>query len=174
MIITRVHDLIADDKIPKNLVDKNFWETRYRQINDWEKYLFENGFPVVKIFLHVSKNEQRDRLAERILNKKKNWKFSMSDINERRYWDKYQDLYSEMISNTSKKDAPWYVVPADNKWYTRFVVAQIVEQTLKKIAPKFPEMSREVKNQLEEFRRLIESGNVGMIAEMQDMFFEKK
>lgn len=174
VIITRVHDLIADDKIPKNLVDKNFWETRYRQINDWEKYLFENGFPVVKIFLHVSKNEQRDRLAERILNKKKNWKFSMSDINERRYWDKYQDLYSEMISNTSKKDAPWYVVPADNKWYTRFVVAQIVEQTLKKIAPKFPEMSKEVKNQLEEFRRLIESGNVGMIAEMQDMFFEKK
>ena len=174
VIITRVHDLIANDKIPKNLVDKNFWETRYRQINDWEKYLFENGFPVVKIFLHVSKNEQRDRLAERILNKKKNWKFSMSDINERRYWDKYQDLYSEMISNTSKKDAPWYVVPADNKWYTRFVVAQIVEQTLKKIAPKFPEMSKEVKNQLEEFRRLIESGNVGMIAEMQDMFFEKK
>ncbi len=174
VVITRVHDLIAQDKIPKNLVDKNFWDTRYRQINDWERYLFENGFPVVKIFLHVSKNEQRDRLAERILNKKKNWKFSMSDINERRYWDKYQDLYSEMISNTSKKDAPWYVVPADNKWYTRFVVAQIVERTLKKIAPEFPQMSKEVKNQLEEFRRLIESGNVGMIAEMQDMFFDRK
>ncbi len=174
VVITRVHDLIEHDKIPKNLVNKNFWETRYRQINDWERYLFENGFPVVKIFLHVSKNEQRDRLAERILNKKKNWKFSMADINERRYWDKYQELYGDMISNTSKKYAPWYVVPADNKWYTRFVVAQIVERTMKKIAPDFPQMSREVKAQLEEFRRLIESGNVGMIAEMQDMFYDKK
>lgn len=169
VVITRVHDLIQHDKIPKDLVDKNLWETRYRQINDWERYLYENGFPVVKIFLHVSKNEQRDRLAERILNKKKNWKFSMADINERRHWDKYQEFYSEMISATSKKHAPWYIVPADNKWYTRFVVAQIVENALKQIAPKFPEMSKEIKDQLMEFRRLIESGNVGMIEEMQDI-----
>lgn len=169
VVITRVHDLIQSDKIPKELVNKNLWETRYRQINDWEKYLYENGFPVVKIFLHVSKNEQRDRLAERILNKKKNWKFSMADINERRYWDKYQELYSEMISATSKKYAPWYIVPADNKWYTRFVVAQIVRNVLHHIAPEFPEMSKEIKDQLAEFKRLIESGNVGMIEEMQDV-----
>lgn len=169
VVITRVHDLIQQDKIPKELVDKHLWETRYRQINDWEKYLYENGFPVVKIFLHVSKNEQRDRLAERILNKKKNWKFSMADINERRYWDKYQELYSEMISATSKKNAPWYIVPADNKWYTRFVVAQIVRNVLTGIAPEFPEMSKEIKDQLAEFKRLIESGNVGMIEEMQDV-----
>lgn len=169
VVITRVHDLIQSDKIPKELVNKNLWETRYRQINDWEKYLYENGFPVVKIFLHVSKNEQRDRLAERILNKKKNWKFSMADINERRYWDKYQELYSEMISATSKKNAPWYIVPADNKWYTRFVVAQIVRNVLHHIAPEFPEMSKEIKDQLAEFKRLIESGNVGMIEEMQDI-----
>ncbi len=169
VVITRVHDLIQQDKIPKELVDKHLWETRYRQINDWEKYLYENGFPVVKIFLHVSKNEQRDRLAERILNKKKNWKFSMADINERRYWDKYQELYSEMISATSKKNAPWYIVPADNKWYTRFVVAQIVRNVLTDIAPEFPEMSKEIKDQLAEFKRLIESGNVGMIEEMQDV-----
>lgn len=168
-MITRVHDLITQDKIPQQLVDKNLWETRYRQINDWEKYLYENGFPVVKIFLHVSKNEQRDRLAERILNKKKNWKFSMADINERRYWDKYQDLYSEMISATSKKYAPWYIVPADNKWYTRFVVAQIVRKVLLEIAPEFPQMSKEIKAQLDEFKRLIESGNVNMIEEMQDI-----
>lgn len=173
VVITRVHDLIASDKIPKELVDKNLWETRYRQINDWERYLSENGFPVVKIFLHVSKNEQRDRLADRILNKKKNWKFSMADINERRYWDKYQELYSEMISATSKKYAPWYIVPADNKWYTRFVVAQIAEKHLKQIAPEFPEMSKEIRDQLDEFRRLIESGNVNMIEEMEDVLFEK-
>ena len=87
VIVTRVHDLIRNDKLPKNLVTKDIWETRYRQIRDWERYLSENGFHVIKIFLHVSKNEQRDRLAERILNKKKNWKFSMADLNERRYWD---------------------------------------------------------------------------------------
>jgi len=169
VVVTRVHDLIQHDKIPQELVDKNLWETRYRQINDWEKYLYENGFVMVKIFLNVSKEEQRNRLAERILNKKKNWKFSMADINERRYWDKYQELYSEMLSETSKKYAPWYVVPADNKWYTRFVVAQIVERAMRKIAPEFPQMSKEIKDQLEEFRKLIESGNVGMIEEMQDV-----
>lgn len=174
VVITRLHDLIDDDSIPKHLVGKNIWEMRYRQINDWEKYLYENGFPLVKIFLHVSKDEQRDRLAERILNKKKNWKFSMSDINERRYWDEYQDLYSEVISSTSKKYAPWYVVPADNKWYTRYVIACIVRDTLRKIAPEFPEMSKEVKTQLEEFRKIIENGQTGMLEEVHSMFFDKE
>ena len=169
VIVTRVHDLIKNDKLPKKLVTKDIWETRYRQIRDWERYLSENGFHVIKIFLHVSKNEQRDRLAERILNKKKNWKFSMADLNERRYWDRYQELYGEMISATSTEQAPWYIVPADNKWYTRYVVAQIVIRALKDIAPRFPEMSKEIKDQLEEFRKLIESGNVGMIEEMQDV-----
>ena len=169
VIVTRVHDLIKEDKLPQNLVNKNIWDTRYRQIKDWERYLGENGFHVIKIFLHVSKDEQRNRLAERILNKKKNWKFSMADINERRYWDRYQELYSEMITATSTKAAPWYIVPADNKWYTRYVVSQIVIRALRDLAPDFPEMSKEIKNQLDEFRRLIESGNVGMIEEMQDM-----
>ena len=169
VVVTRVHDLIENDKIPKDLVDKNIWETRYRQIRDWERYLAENGFHMVKIFLHVSKDEQRDRLAERILNKKKNWKFSIADINERRFWDRYQDLYSEMIEETSTEKAPWYIVPADNKWFTRYVVSQIVLKAMKDIAPKFPEMSKEIKEQLEEFKKLIESGNIGMIEEMQDV-----
>lgn len=169
VVVTRVHDLIQQDKIPKDLITKNIWDIRYRQIRDWERYLAENGFHMIKIFLHVSKNEQRDRLAQRILNKKKNWKFSMADINERRYWDRYQELYSEMISETSTDYAPWYIVPADNKWYTRYVVSQIVIKALKDIAPKFPEMSKEIKDQLEEFRKLIESGNVGMIEEMEDV-----
>ena len=169
VVVTRVHDLIENDKIPKDLVNKNIWKTRYRQIRDWERYLAENGFHMVKIFLHVSKDEQRDRLAERILNKKKNWKFSIADINERRFWDRYQDLYSEMIEETSTEKAPWYIVPADNKWFTRYVVSQIVLKAMKDIAPKFPEMSKEIKEQLEEFKKLIESGNIGMIEEMQDV-----
>ena len=169
VVVTRVHDLIENDKIPKDLVNKNIWKTRYRQIRDWERYLAENGFHIIKIFLHVSKDEQRDRLAERILNKKKNWKFSIADINERRFWDKYQDLYSEMIEETSTEKAPWYIVPADNKWFTRYVVSQIVLKAMKDIAPKFPEMSKEIKEQLEEFKKLIESGNIGMIEEMQDV-----
>lgn len=93
----------------------------------------------------------------------------MADLNERRYWDRYQELYGEMITATSTEQAPWYIVPADNKWYTRYVVAQIVIRALKDIAPRFPEMSKEIKDQLEEFRKLIESGNVGMIEEMQDV-----
>ena len=169
VVVTRVHDLIHQGKMLKNLITKNIWDIRYRQIRDWERYLWENGFHMIKIFLHVSKNEQRDRLAQRILNKKKNWKFSMADINERRYWDRYQELYSEMISATSTEEAPWYIVPADNKWYTRYVVSQIVIRALKDIAPKFPEMSKEIREQLEEFRKLIESGNVGMIEEMEDV-----
>ena len=169
VVVTRVHDLIHQGKLPKNLITKNIWDIRYRQIRDWERYLGENGFHMIKIFLHVSKNEQRNRLAQRILNKKKNWKFSMADINERRYWDRYQELYSEMISATSTEEAPWYIVPADNKWYTRYVVSQIVIRALKDIAPKFPEMSKEIREQLEEFRKLIESGNVGMIEEMEDV-----
>ena len=169
VVVTRVHDLIENDKIPKDLVNKNIWKTRYRQIRDWERYLAENGLHIIKIFLHVSKDEQRDRLAERILNKKKNWKFSIADINERRFWDRYQDLYSEMIEETSTEKAPWYIVPADNKWFTRYVVSQIVLKAMKDIAPKFPEMSKEIKEQLEEFKKLIESGNIGMIEEMQDV-----
>ena len=167
VIVTRVHDLIKDDKLPQNLVNKNIWDTRYRQIKDWERYLGENGFHVIKIFLHVSKDEQRDRLAERILNKKKNWKFSMADINERRYWDRYQELYSEMITATSTKDAPWYIVPADNKWYTRYVVSQITLQALKKINPEFPPLAPDIAEQLEKFKKLISSVDVKSLEEIQ-------
>ena len=166
VVTVRVHDLLKQDKLPKKLVEKDIWETRYRQIRNWERYLFENGFPVVKIFLHVSKDEQLKRIADRILNKKKNWKFDISDITERRYWDTYQKLYAEAIEKTSTEYAPWYIVPADNKWYTRFVVARIVERAMHKLAPEFPEMSEETKAQLEKIRQMVESGHVGMLDEM--------
>lgn len=166
VVTVRVHDLLKQDKLPQKLVDKDVWDTRYRQIRNWERYLFENGFPVVKIFLHVSKDEQLKRIADRILNKKKNWKFDISDITERRYWDMYQKLYSEAIEKTSTEYAPWYIVPADNKWYTRFVVARIVERAMHKLAPEFPEMSKETKAQLEKIRHMVESGHVGMLDEI--------
>ena len=167
VIVTRVHDLIKEDKLPQNLVNKNIWDTRYRQIKDWERYLGENGFHVIKIFLHVSKDEQRNRLAERILNKKKNWKFSMADMRERQYWDQYQEIYGEMISKTSKDYAPWYIVPADNKWYTRYVVSQITLQALKKIDPQFPPLAPDIAEQLEKFKKLISSVDVKSLEEIQ-------
>ena len=167
VVVTRVHDLIHQGKLPKNLITKNIWDIRYRQIRDWERYLGENGFHMIKIFLHVSKNEQRDRLAQRILNKKKNWKFSMADMRERQYWDQYQEIYGEMISKTSKDYAPWYIVPADNKWYTRYVVAQITLQELKKIDPQFPPLAPDIAEQLEKFKKLISSVDVKSLEEIQ-------
>ena len=169
VIVTRVHNLISTGQLPRDLIDRNIWMERYEQINNWEKYLHQNGFYMVKIFLHVSKEEQQERLIDRIFNQEKNWKFSMGDIHEREHWNEYRELYEELLENTSKDRSPWYIVPADNKWFTRYVVSQIVLKAMKDIAPKFPEMSKEIKDQLEEFKKLIESGNIGMIEEMQDV-----
>ena len=113
VIVTRIHDLIHQGQLPRNLIHKDIWEERYEQITNWEKYLAANGFPMVKIFLHVSKEEQQKRLMDRIFNQQKNWKFSMADMRERQYWDQYQEIYGEMISKTSKDYAPWYIVPAE-------------------------------------------------------------
>ena len=110
---------------------------------------------MVKIFLHVSKEEQQKRLIDRIFNQEKNWKFSMGDIHEREHWDEYRELYEELLENTSKDRSPWYIVPADNKWFTRYVVALITLDVLKKIDPKFPKLSPEEQKQLERFRDMI-------------------
>ncbi len=173
VIVTRIHDLVHQGQLPKNLIDKNIWEERYEQINHWEKYLSQNGFPMIKIFLHVSKEEQQKRLMDRIFNQQKNWKFSMSDINERQYWDRYQELYGEIISKTSKDYAPWYIVPADNKWYTRYLVALITLLALKKINPKFPPLAPDVAQQLEKFKKLISEVNVHSLEELQKAMKEK-
>lgn len=155
VIVTRIHDLIKNSQMPENLVNKNIWKNRFEQINHWEKYLAQNGFPMVKIFLHVSKEEQQERLIDRIIRKEKNWKFSISDINEREYWDRYQELYEEIFEKTSTEESPWYIVPADNKWFTRYVVALIAIHALKKINPKYPELSPELKKHLEKFKKMI-------------------
>ena len=143
------------------------------EINNWEKYLHQNGFQMVKIFLHVSKKEQQRRLMDRIINQQKNWKFSMSDINERQYWDRYQELYEEMITKTSKDISPWYIVPADNKWYTRYVVALITLEALKKINPQFPKLAPEVQEQLEQFKKLISEVDIKSLEEIKNSIDKK-
>ena len=160
VVVARIHNLIKSDGMPEKLIRKDIWETRYRQICDWERYLYENGFPMVKIFLHLSKNEQKKRLIDRIVTKQKNWKFDTSDIEERQYWNRYQKVYSEVLTATSTKYAPWYIVPADDKWYTRYVVAQIVLKVLKKINPKFPKLAPEVEKQLAQFRQMLKEVDI--------------
>src|SRR5262249_19825638 len=121
------------------------WERRYRQINDWERFLVENGFPIVKLFLNLSKEEQRRRFLRRIEYPDNNWKFNANDVKERERWDDYQTAFSQMLSATSTEWAPWYVIPADHKWFARVAVAAVVVQELAEIDPQFPTVSDEAK-----------------------------
>ncbi len=156
VIVTKIHNLVASQQIPADLLDKNIWEERYRQMNDFERHLNENGIRVVKVYLHLSRDEQRDRLLSRIQEKDKNWKFSSGDVQERKYWDEYMKAYEDMMENTSTSRAPWYCVPADSKWFARFVVSQIVRQELEAIDPRYPELAESELAVLEECRLLLE------------------
>lgn len=157
VIIARVHDLVRHSQLPDDLMTPDIWERRYCQINDFERYLGENGIRVVKIFLHVFKEEQRGRLLERISQPDKNWKFNAGDIDERRYWDQYQQAYEQLLNHTSTKDAPWFVVPADKKWFARYLVSEIVLDALKKIDPQFPELPEKERALLSDYRRILEA-----------------
>ncbi len=155
VLVVRVHDLVKYQKIPDKFVNKNIWKQRYQQINDFEKYLYENGIIIIKFFLHVSKEEQKERFLKRIEDPAKNWKFSMGDIEERKYWDDYQIAYEEAISATSKKHAPWYVIPADKKWFMRLAVSEIIVKEMKKLKSQFPKLSDEQLSELDEARKLL-------------------
>ena len=157
MIVARVHDLVSGSQLPQELVTPEIWEKRYRQIRDFERYLGENGIKVVKIFLHVSKEEQRERLLDRISQPDKNWKFNSGDIDERRYWEQYQEAYEHLLNHTSTPEAPWYVVPADRKWFARYLVSEIVLDALQGIDPQFPELSDKEKAMLAECRDILEA-----------------
>lgn len=137
-----------------------FWQSRYKQINNWEKHLVENGTVVVKFFLHLSKEEQTERFLSRIEEEDKNWKFSKADMSERGYWDDYIRAYEDMLSSTSTEWAPWYVIPADKKWFSRTAIGDIIVRTLEKINPQIPEVSEEDRAKLMETKRLLESGEV--------------
>jgi len=146
VLITKVHpEYILNErhsniKSVKN-IDKSFWEDRYKQICRFEKNLIENDTTILKFFLHVSKDVQKKRFLDRIEDPKKNWKFSLADLKERGYWDKYQSAYEDAIANTSTKSAPWFVIPADEKWYTRYLVSNIICNELKKLDLAYPEIS---------------------------------
>jgi len=146
VLIVRVKPKILDgQKIPARLKDRGIWKRRYREINDWERYLTEQGYRIVKIFLNVSKDEQRDRLVARIDDAERNWKFSAADVTERRNWDAYQDAFAEMLSNTSTPWAPWYVIPADNKPFARLAAGAVILDALVKINPRYPTVSAEAR-----------------------------
>ena len=139
VLVVRVHsELLAAERMPAAAHDHGVWSRRYREINDWERYLVDNGIHVVKIMLNLSKREQAKRFLQRIDHPEKNWKFSSSDVRERRYWDDYQQAFAAMLSQTSTKWAPWYVVPADHKWFSRLATAAVLVTALDAIDPRYP------------------------------------
>ncbi len=148
VLVVRVHNLIKNQKIPDKFKNNKIWELRYKQINDFEKYLYENGTIILKFFLHVSKDEQKKRFLKRIDDTAKNWKFSMGDIEERKFWNEYQKAYQEAINTTSKKHSPWYIIPADKKWFARLVVSQVIVETMKKLKPAYPKLEKSKTDEL--------------------------
>jgi PPK2 family polyphosphate:nucleotide phosphotransferase len=158
VLVVRVHPkILQNERLPEELVTKHIWQERFEDINGFERYLTRNGIAIVKFFLHLSRKEQKRRFLERLDNPEKNWKFSAADVKERQCWDDYQNAYEDMIQHTAAKHAPWYVVPADNKWFTRLVVAQAIVDTLKSFDLKYPKISGPEKAALEEARRQLEN-----------------
>lgn len=161
VLIVRVRGLHKNYKMaPRCLEDPEFFEKRYRQIRHFESYLYENSYRTVKFFLHVSAKKQKQRFLERIERKEKNWKFSSSDIKERALWNDYQDAYEKAINATATKNNPWYVLPADNKWYTRYLISEAIKQVLEQTDPHYPVVTAAKEEELERCRQqLVSNGN---------------
>lgn len=162
VLIVRVHPKILEKQKlpayhPQLHEDENFWKTRFQDISNIEKYLSNNGFLVLKLFLNVSFEEQKNRFLERINDPEKNWKFTSADINERQYWEQYHQAYEEMLKHTSSPHAPWYVIPADEKWYSRLAVCNIILSHLKDLDLSFPQLAPQELAQLDEARKILES-----------------
>lgn len=160
VLVTQVHDMQTGYKMAdrcKKGSAKKFYEKRYEQIANYEECLYENSYRIVKIFLNVSKEEQKKRFLERINDETKNWKFSSSDLTEREFWDDYHRVYEDVIAATGTKNCPWYVVPADQKWYTRYIVSEILLKTLKDCDPQYPVMPENEKQKLAECKARLEA-----------------
>lgn len=158
VLVARVHpEILARQRLPDSLVGKKLWEHRYEDITAMERHLTRNGTAVHKFFLHVSKGEQKQRFLDRLDEPEKNWKFEANDVAERQHWDEYQDAYETMIQQTASDDAPWYVVPADHKWFSRIVVADAVLQALQAIDPKYPVVAEENRRKLAAARKQLEN-----------------
>jgi PPK2 family polyphosphate:nucleotide phosphotransferase len=156
VLVVRVHpESLKAERIPGSLITKHIWKERFEDINAHERYLTRNGVVIRKFFLHVSKAEQKRRFQSRLDEPSKNWKFSADDLKERAYWHDYMDAYEDMIRRTATHDAPWYVVPADNKWFTHLVVAGAIIETLDSLGLAFPEVTAEQRKRLEEARKIL-------------------
>jgi len=153
-LVVRVHpEVLSREKMPPQLAGKDLWQERFQDIRHFEKYLAHNGTVIRKFFLHLSKGEQKQRFLARLDEPEKNWKFSAADIREREYWDKYMAAYEDMVRNTATKHSPWYVVPADHKWFTRLVVASVIVETLESLKLQYPRVSAEQRKTLQAARK---------------------
>lgn len=164
VLITKVHpEIIINQRLPKILSPKEltdeFWNKRYQSINNMESHLIRNGTYILKFFLHVSKEEQKKRFLKRINKPEKNWKFSMSDVAERAFWDRYQLAYEEAINHTSTKEAPWYIIPADHKWSMRHMVGSIITQRLSALDIAYPKVSEEGLEVIQQAKKILENEN---------------
>jgi PPK2 family polyphosphate:nucleotide phosphotransferase len=158
-LVVRVHrELLEKQKLPPELVTKDIWKERFQDIRSFERYLTRNGVVIRKFFLNVSNKEQKKRFLERIKEPEKNWKFSANDAKEREHWDEYMEAYEDMIQNTASKEAPWYVVPADNKWFTRVVVAAAVIEALSSLDLHYPKVSKAKLKELARAKRALVAG----------------
>jgi PPK2 family polyphosphate:nucleotide phosphotransferase len=158
VLIVRVHpEILKSQKTPPSLVGKELWEERFEDICGFERYMARSGTVIRKFFLHLSKKEQKKRFLARLEEPGKNWKFSASDIHERAYWDDYQNAYQEMIQSTSTKNAPWYVVPADNKWFSRLVISTVIVDTLESLDLSYPKVDEAKRKELKAAKKILES-----------------
>lgn len=164
VLVAKVHpSIVLNGKLPKinkiEDIDDKFWKKRYRQINDLERHLTENGTIILKFFLNVSHEEQEKRFLARLDDESKNWKFSASDLKEREHWDDYMKAYSDMLTHTSTEDAPWYVIPADNKWFMRYAVGEIICDRINDLKLHYPVLTETAKQELEAAKRILAPQN---------------
>lgn len=158
-LVVRVHpEYLAGQKLPKSLVTDDIWDQRFQDIRCFERYLARNGVVPRKFFLHLSRKEQKRRFLARIERPEKNWKFSVNDANERQYWDQYQEAYEDTIRNTASEAAPWYIVPADNKWFSRVIVAAAVIETMASLDLEYPSVSKQKLNELDQVKQVLMAG----------------
>jgi len=156
VLVVRVHPpVLQGEKLPPSLVTKDIWTERFEDIRGFERHMARNGTIIRKFFLHLSREEQKKRFLARLEEPEKHWKFSEADIHERDYWDNYQDAYEDMIRHTASKHAPWYVVPADNKWFTHLVVAAAIVETLEGLHLSYPEVDAQKRKQIQAARKLL-------------------
>lgn len=156
VLVVRVHgEILQGERTPPELVTKDIWNERFEDIHGFERHMWRNGTVIRKFFLHISKKEQKDRFLARLEEPEKNWKFSAADIHERKYWDDYQNAYEEMIRHTACEHAPWYVVPADHKWFTRLVVSSVIVDTLESLKLSYPKVDPGKRKELQAAKKLL-------------------